>query len=68
MSEHSMESVGAADAAPQTEEAARESLRQRLAADLEAFLASGGAIQSIPPGMRADPPRRPEPKYGGGSI
>lgn len=68
MSEHSAQSTSTAEVQPQTDEAAREALRQRLAADLEAFLESGGAIQSIPAGVRADPPKRPEPKYGGGSI
>ncbi len=50
------------------EAAARAALRDQLAADVEAFLKSGGSIQSVPAGMRADPPKKPEPKYGGGSI
>lgn len=68
MSKHGAQSTTTAEAVTPTDEEAREALRQRLAEDLEAFLNSGGAIQSIPAGVRADPPKRPEPKYGGGSI
>lgn len=48
--------------------AAREPLRSRLAADVEAFLARGGSIQEVPRDYRADPPKRPDTSYGRGSI
>jgi hypothetical protein len=47
---------------------AREPVRSQIAADVEAFLAQGGAIKEVPRDFRADPPRRPESNYGRGSI
>jgi hypothetical protein len=47
---------------------ARAPVRSQLAADVEAFLASGGNIQEVPKDYRADPPKRPESSYGRGSI
>lgn len=47
---------------------AREPLRSRLAADVEAYLAGGGDIEDVPKDFRADPPRRPQSTYGRGSI
>ena len=47
---------------------ARQPLRSRLAADVEAFLARGGSIQEVPRDYRADPPKRPDTSYGRGSI
>lgn len=48
--------------------AAKEAQRQRLASDVEAFLKRGGAIESVPQDVRADPPKKPESNYGRGSI
>lgn len=56
----------AADTA--TSQTAKESMRQQLAADVEAFLAAGGRIQEVPHDYRADPPKKPENNYGRGSI
>jgi len=42
--------------------------RKRLQAEVEAFLASGGAIQEIEPNVVADPPKKPESNYGGQPI
>lgn len=56
----------AADTA--TSQTAKESMRQQLAADVEAFLAAGGQIQEVPHDYRADPPKKPENNYGRGSI
>lgn len=47
---------------------ARAPVRDRLAADVEAFLACGGNIKEVPKDFRADPPKRPESRYGRGSI
>lgn len=47
---------------------ARAPLRDRLAEDVEAFLAEGGNIEEVPRDLRADPPRRPQSTYGRGSI
>lgn len=47
---------------------AREPVRSRLAADVEAFLAEGGNIEEVPKDYRADPPKRPQSTYGRGSI
>ena len=38
---------------------AKEAERLRLQAEVEAFLASGGKINEIPPNLVADPPRKP---------
>ena len=46
----------------------REQARQSLAADVEAFLKSGGKVTAVEPNLRADPPKRPENNYGRGSI
>jgi SutA-like transcriptional regulator len=48
--------------------AAREDVRKQLAADVEAFLKRGGAIQDVAQDVRADPPKKPESNYGRGSI
>ena len=47
---------------------AREPVRNRLAADVEAFLKRGGKVKEVPRDYRADPPKRPESTYGRGSI
>ncbi|MFV8784069.1 hypothetical protein ACNKU7_16740 [Microbulbifer sp. SA54] len=46
----------------------RERARSQLSAEVEAFLASGGAISEIAPEVTADPPRKPQPKYGSRPI
>ncbi len=47
---------------------ARSEDRSRLAADVEAFLESGGDIEEVPRNLRADPPRKPQNNYGRGSL
>lgn len=47
---------------------AREPVRSRLAADVEAFLAQGGNVEEVPKDYRADPPKRPQSTYGRGAI
>ncbi|GMG85951.1 hypothetical protein [Biformimicrobium ophioploci] len=42
--------------------------RERLTDDVESFLASGGTISEIDPNVTADPPRKPQPKYGSRPI
>ncbi|WP_020413691.1 hypothetical protein [Microbulbifer variabilis] len=46
----------------------RERARSQLSTDVEEFLASGGAISEIDPEVTADPPRKPQPKYGSRPI
>jgi hypothetical protein len=48
--------------------AAREDLRRKLAADVEAFLKRGGAIQDVPQDTRAEPQKKPDSSYGRGSA
>ncbi|WP_323845920.1 hypothetical protein [Microbulbifer magnicolonia] len=46
----------------------RQRARSQLSADVDAFLARGGAISEIDPEVTADPPRKPQPKYGSRPI
>lgn len=46
----------------------RERARSELSSEVEAFLARGGAISEIDPEITADPPRKPQPKYGSRPI
>ena len=46
----------------------RQRARSQLSDEIEEFLASGGAIAEIDPDVTADPPRKPQPKYGSRPI
>lgn len=46
----------------------RQHIRSQLEADIEAFLARGGAISEVPALTMADPPRRPVSDYGSRPI
>ncbi|WP_226668537.1 hypothetical protein [Microbulbifer aggregans] len=46
----------------------RQRARSELSSEVEAFLAGGGAINEIAPEVTADPPRKPQPKYGSRPI
>ncbi|WP_226704600.1 hypothetical protein [Microbulbifer elongatus] len=46
----------------------RHRARSQLSAEVEAFLARGGAIDEVAPDVTADPPRKPQPKYGSRPI
>jgi SutA RNAP-binding domain len=46
----------------------RQRARSELTSEVEAYLASGGAICEIDPDVSADPPRKPQPKYGSRPI
>jgi len=48
--------------------AARNELRESMAADVEAFLSRGGSIQKIDDNVMADPPRKPTSNYGSRPI
>ncbi len=48
--------------------ATRSGDREQLAADVDAFLNSGGSIKEVPKNFRADPPKKPQNNYGRGSI
>lgn len=49
-------------------EAARNALRESMAADVAAFLARGGSIQQVDDNVMADPPRKPQTSYGSRPI
>ena len=46
----------------------KDAARRQLEEDMAKFLGGGGAIQSIEPNVRADPPRKPESNYGSRPI
>ena len=46
----------------------RQRARSQLSSDVEEFLSRGGAISEIDPEITADPPRKPQPKYGSRPI
>ena len=48
--------------------AAKQRMRERMEADVQAFLKRGGAINQIDPNVMADPPRRPSVAYGSRPI
>lgn len=48
--------------------AARNKVRESMQAEIEAFLASGGKIQTIDDNVMADPPRKPTSSYGSRPI
>lgn len=48
--------------------AGRQKIREKLAKDVEAFLARGGRIQEIDANTTADPPVRPTSEYGSRPI
>lgn len=47
---------------------ARRHVREQLESDVEAFLRNGGKIVEVAEDVRADPPKKPESKYGTRSI
>jgi len=48
--------------------AGRQKVREKLAKDVEAFLAKGGQIKEIDANTTADPPVRPTSEYGSRPI
>ena len=48
--------------------AGRQKVREKLAKDVEAFLARGGRIQEVDANITADPPVRPTSEYGSRPI
>ena len=47
---------------------AKQKERDALAKAMEEFLARGGAVQEIEPNVVADPPKKPDNKYGSRPI
>lgn len=47
---------------------AKQSDRDKIESDIEAFLNTGGSIQHISPHVTADPPKKPTNNYGGRAI
>lgn len=58
--------------APRQEDSAnaeqREALRRQMAQEVDAFLKSGGQVEQVESGLRADPPRKPKSQYGSRPI
>jgi hypothetical protein len=48
--------------------ASRARIRSKVDEDIEAFIASGGAISHIKANVTADPPKKPTSNYGGRAI
>ncbi len=48
--------------------AVRDAIRRQLAADVEAFLAQGGAIATVAAEVRTDLPTKPKQAYGRSAI
>jgi hypothetical protein len=46
----------------------RNNLRKEMQEDIDAFINQGGAVEEVPRGMRADPPRKPVSNYGSRPI
>lgn len=46
----------------------RNRVRSKLESDIDAFLRQGGRIECVADNHRADPPKRPESRYGRRSI
>lgn len=46
----------------------RQHIRSQLEADIQSFIAKGGAIAEVPALTMADPPRRPVSDYGSRPI
>ncbi len=47
---------------------AKQKEREALARAMEEFLARGGKVQEVEPNVVADPPRKPDSKYGSRPI
>jgi SutA RNAP-binding domain len=47
---------------------ARDEVRKSLAADVEAFLARGGSIQTVADDQRAEAPKKPDSSFGRRSV
>jgi len=48
--------------------ASRQKIRDELEDQVAAFLARGGKINEVPANVTADPPKKPNPDYGGRPI
>ena len=48
--------------------ASKEEERQKLQADIDAFLARGGKIHTVDKDVVSDPPKKPEANYGSQPI
>jgi hypothetical protein len=61
--------LGSREDNPETRTVAtRERIRDKMSADIEAFLNGGGRINAIEPNVMADPPRKPKSEYGSQPI
>lgn len=64
----SQETALLAECNSESPEALRNSVRQQLSSDVEAFLQRGGQVQQIDDNVRADPPKKPTMNYGSAPI
>lgn len=63
-----MEFIGSAEEGVLRSIASRETLRNKVDSEVEAFLKAGGQINKIEPNVMADPPRKPTSNYGSRPI
>lgn len=63
-----MEFIGSSEEGVLRSIASRETLRNKVDSEVEAFLKAGGQINKIEPNVMADPPRKPTSNYGSRPI
>lgn len=63
-----MEFIGSNEEGVLRSIASRETLRNKVDSEVEAFLKAGGQINKIEPNVMADPPRKPTSNYGSRPI
>lgn len=64
----SQDTILVAECGSESTDAVRESVRDQLTSDVEAFLKGGGQVQKIDDNVRADPPKKPSMNYGSAPI
>lgn len=67
-SEPDMKFIGSNEEGVMRSIASRKKLRNKMDADVEAFLSKGGQISEIEANVMADPPRKPTSNYGSRPI
>ncbi len=67
-SEPDMKFIGSNEEGVMRSIASRKKLRNKMDADVEAFLGKGGQISEIDDNVMADPPRKPTSNYGSRPI
>jgi len=68
LGEPDMKFIGSSEEGVMRSIASRKKLRNKMDADVEAFLRGGGQISEIEDNVMADPPRKPQSNYGSRPI